>query len=159
MTGQRQNDSTIPACTVIWLAQAKHSGLFIGICTEACLREELAEKNFKGGFMHLVDFYPFCLQRVHFFWLPFDISFTHPSSRKHVYIILTPLNPTFYSKTGVYSGIHYFSYFVKKNIGCGYSLEPPRRGGSNGYPQSMFWEEMKKKKSDFFYQKIFLFWL
>ena len=25
-----------------------------------------------------------------------------------------------------------------KNIDCGYSLEPPRRGGSNKYPQSMF---------------------
>ena len=25
-----------------------------------------------------------------------------------------------------------------QNIDCGYSLEPPRRGGSNVYPQSMF---------------------
>ena len=24
------------------------------------------------------------------------------------------------------------------NIDCGYSLEPPQRGGSNEYPQSMF---------------------
>ena len=24
-----------------------------------------------------------------------------------------------------------------QNIDCGYSLEPPRRGGSNEYPQSM----------------------
>ena len=24
-----------------------------------------------------------------------------------------------------------------QNIDCGYSLEPPRRGGSNKYPQSM----------------------
>ena len=27
-----------------------------------------------------------------------------------------------------------------KNIACGYSLEPPRRGGSNEYPQAMFGE-------------------
>ena len=27
---------------------------------------------------------------------------------------------------------------------CGYSLEPPRRGGSNKYPQSMFWVEIRK---------------
>ena len=46
-----------------------------------------------------------------------------------------------YSKTGVYRGIHYFSYF-SKNIDYGYSLEPPRRGGSNEYPQSMFREEI-----------------
>ena len=25
-----------------------------------------------------------------------------------------------------------------QNIDCGYSLEPPRRGGSNEYPQFMF---------------------
>ena len=25
-----------------------------------------------------------------------------------------------------------------QNIDCGYSLEPPHRGGSNKYPQSMF---------------------
>ena len=25
-----------------------------------------------------------------------------------------------------------------QNIDCGYMLEPPRQGGSNGYPQSMF---------------------
>ena len=25
-----------------------------------------------------------------------------------------------------------------QNIDCGYSLEPPQRGGSNEYPQSMF---------------------
>ena len=31
-----------------------------------------------------------------------------------------------------------------KNIDCGYSLEPPRRGGSNGYPQSMFWARIWK---------------
>ena len=32
--------------------------------------------------------------------------------------------------------------FLLKNIDCGYSLEPPRRGGSNVYPQSMFWAEI-----------------
>ena len=26
-----------------------------------------------------------------------------------------------------------------QNIDCGNSLEPPRRGGSNEYPQSMFY--------------------
>ena len=35
-------------------------------------------------------------------------------------------------------GIHYFLLFLLKNIDCGYSLEPPRRGGSNDYLQSMF---------------------
>ena len=31
-----------------------------------------------------------------------------------------------------------------QNIDCGYTLEPPRRGGSNGYPQSMFWRKIRK---------------
>ena len=31
-----------------------------------------------------------------------------------------------------------------QNIDCGYSLEPPRRGGSNEYPQSMFSSRNKK---------------
>ena len=35
-------------------------------------------------------------------------------SRKHAYIILTPLTRLLYSKTGVYRGIHYFSYFCSK---------------------------------------------
>ena len=31
-----------------------------------------------------------------------------------------------------------------QNIDFGYSLEPPRRGGSNEYPQSIFWAEIWK---------------
>ena len=36
-------------------------------------------------------------------------------------------------------GYTYFSYFY--NIDCGYTLEPPRLGGSNEYPQSIFDQE------------------
>ena len=32
-----------------------------------------------------------------------------------------------------------------QNIDCGYTLEPPRRGGSNEYPQSMFLSRNKKQ--------------
>ena len=38
---------------------------------------------------------------------------------------------------------HIFHISVQ-NIDCGYSLEPPRRGGSNEYPQSMFWADIRK---------------
>ena len=73
-------------------------------------------------------------------------------SRKHAYIILTPLNPTFIC-TGVY-----ISFFITaKNIDCGCSLEPPRRGGSNEYPQSMFLSRLMKKYQNF-YLKPFSFW-
>ena len=33
-----------------------------------------------------------------------------------------------------------------QNIDWGYTLEPPRRGGSNEYPQSMFWSKNKKNR-------------
>ena len=31
-------------------------------------------------------------------------------------------------------------------IDCGYTIEPPRRGGSNEYPQYMFWSKNKKNR-------------
>ena len=43
--------------------------------------------------------------------------------------------------------IKFFNIFhiSAQNIDCGYSVEPPRRGGSNEYPQSMFLSRNKKK--------------
>ena len=37
-----------------------------------------------------------------------------------------------------------FFYISAQNIDCGFSLEPPRRGGSNEYQQSMFLSRNKK---------------
>ena len=37
-----------------------------------------------------------------------------------------------------------FFIVLLKSIDCGYSLEPPRRGGSNEYPQSMLLSRNKK---------------
>ena len=39
-----------------------------------------------------------------------------------------------------------FFLIFAQNIDCGYTLEPPRRGGSNEYPQSMFWSKNKKNR-------------
>ena len=46
-----------------------------------------------------------------------------------------------------------------QNIDCGYSLESPRRGGSNEYPQSMFLSVNKNNniypsKPKFYYLKV-----
>ena len=38
-----------------------------------------------------------------------------------------------------------FLIFAQNIADCEYTLEPPRRGGSNEYPQSMFWNKNKKK--------------
>ena len=35
-----------------------------------------------------------------------------------------------------------FFLIFAQNIDCGYTLEPPRRGSSNEYPQSMFWSKI-----------------
>ena len=35
-------------------------------------------------------------------------------------------------------------HYSAQNIDCEYSLEPPRRGGSNEYPQSMFFNKITK---------------
>ena len=45
------------------------------------------------------------------------------------------------------------------NIDCGYWLEPPRRGGSNEYPQSMFLSRNTKNYiytpvNSFYYIKV-----
>ena len=56
--------------------------------------------------------------------------------RKHAYWnilkILPPKNEKFLDKN---SDIFHIS---AQNIDCGYSLEPPRRDGSNEYPQSIY---------------------
>ena len=48
-----------------------------------------------------------------------------------------PLKPHFYIVKLGFTGVYLF-LFLLKNIDCGYSLDMPRRGGSNEYPQSMF---------------------
>ena len=50
-------------------------------------------------------------------------------------------------------------YISDQNIDCWYSLEPPRGGGSNEYPQSMFLNRNKTNnvhpcKPQFYYIKV-----
>ena len=77
--------------------------------------------------------------------------------RKHAYSnilrILSPKNEIFQVKN--------FDIFQinAQNIDCGYSLEPPRRGGSNEYPQPMFLRRNKKNnvypcQPQFYYIKV-----
>ena len=77
--------------------------------------------------------------------------------RKHAYSnklnILTAKKWKFSDK---YSNI---SHTSDQNIDCGYWLEPPRRGGSNEYPQSMFLGRNEKNKvypckPQFYYIKV-----
>ena len=42
-----------------------------------------------------------------------------------------PLKPHFYIVKLGFTGVYIIFLISSQNIGCGYSLEPPRRGGSN----------------------------
>ena len=46
---------------------------------------------------------------------------------------------------------NFFIYFSRlifaQNIDCAYTLESPRRYGSNEYPQSLFWSKNKKNST------------
>ena len=64
-------------------------------------------------------------------------------TKKYLYNF-DPLKPHFYIVKRGLQGYTLFFLFLLKNIDCGYSLEPPRRGGSNEYPQSMYCAEIRK---------------
>ena len=55
--------------------------------------------------------------------------------RKQAYSNILKILPPKWKFSDKNSDIFYIS---AQNIDCGYSLEPPQRGGSNEYPQSMF---------------------
>ena len=83
------------------------------------------------------------------------ISGAYTSTVSTVFITKTypcniyPLEPHFYIAKLGYAGVYLFFLFLLQNIDCGYSLEPPRRGSSNVYPQSMFLAKIRKM-SNFF---------
>ena len=69
-----------------------------------------------------------------------------------------PLKHHFYIVKLGFTGVYIIFFILQKNIDCGYSLESPRRGGSNEYPQSMFSAEIRKIYFFFFFlSEIFQF--
>ena len=67
-----------------------------------------------------------------------------------------PIKPHFYIVKLGFIGVYINFLISAQNIDCGYSLEPPHRGGSNEYAQSMFWAEIWKI-SEFFIWKFSCF--
>ena len=51
-----------------------------------------------------------------------------------------------FKKMKIFSRKILIFFFFAQNIDCGYTLEPPRRGGSNEYQHSMFWSKNKKNR-------------
>ena len=60
-----------------------------------------------------------------------------------------PLKPHFYIVKLEFIGVYIIFLISDQNIDCGYSLEPPRRGGSNEYPQSFVLSRNMKKYQSF----------
>ena len=77
--------------------------------------------------------------------------------RKHAYSNTLKISP---QKTESFSDKNLDIFHISaQNIYCGYTLEPPRWGGSNEYPQSMFLSRNKKNnvytcKTQFEYKKV-----
>ena len=95
-------------------------------------------------------------------WLVYKLCFNVKTKlstalRKHAYSNILKNLPakieTFQIKKS------YILHISDQIVDCGYSLEPPQRGGSNEYPQSMFFSRNKKNnvypcKHQFYYIKV-----
>ena len=68
------------------------------------------------------------------FFTPCVISHQESMPECNVY----SLKPHFYMVKLGYAWVDLFFLVLLQNIDCENSLEPPRRGGSNVFPQSMF---------------------
>ena len=77
---------------------------------------------------HLIRYYTVCHSAIlHYENMPIS----------NIQKISPPKTENFQIKTDIF-------HVSAQNIDCGYSLEPPRRGGSNEYPQSMCFARNKK---------------
>ena len=72
---------------------------------------------------------------------PFVMFFPHHENTP-IYLYL--LKPHFYTVKLGFTGVYIIFLIFAKNVDCGCSLEPPRRGGSNECPQSMFGQKYEK---------------
>ena len=58
-----------------------------------------------------------------------------------------PREPHFYIVKLGFTGVYIIFLISAQNIDCGYSLEPPRRGGSNEYRNQCFEQKYEKYQS------------
>ena len=70
-------------------------------------------------------------------------SFTVSITKTYLYNT-DPFKPRFYIVKLGLTGVYINFLISAKNIDWWYSLEPPRRGGSNEYRQSMFLQKYEK---------------
>ena len=90
-----------------------------------------------------------------FSYVPVYIEWTLTLHHENMLYNFDPLKPHFYIVKLRLTWVYIIFLISAQNIDCGYSLEPPRRGGSNGYLQFMF--EQKYDKCLMFLTKKFQF--
>ena len=134
-----------------------------GVCMQKC--KQIARKV-----VSLVNFYQTTYQTYQIY--PVTLIFGPPQPQKTYLLACASEGHSNYENTP----FKYIGNFTNKNwkfsdknsdilhisaqnIDCGYSLEPPRRGGSNEYPQSMILSRNKKNnvypcKPQFYYIKV-----
>ena len=81
----------------------------------------------------------------------------HIALRKHAYSNILNISPPKTESIQIKNSDNF--QISAQNIDCGYPLEPPRRGGSNDYPQSMVLSRNKRYnvypcKPQFYYIKV-----
>ena len=70
------------------------------------------------------------------------LTYCHYCITKTCLYNFDPLKPHFYIVKLGFTGVYIIFLISAQNIDCWYSLEPPRRGGSNEYQQSMLCAEI-----------------
>ena len=103
----------------------------------------------------------FCPCFIFLFFLncgtPWTFLFIFYITKTCLYIV-DLLKPQFYIEKLVFTWVYIILFlFVLQNIDCGYSLQPPRRGEFNEYPQYNLRFAQKCENYQSFYLKIFSF--
>ena len=86
---------------------------------------------------------------VLFQWIRKDDLTKQTITKKCLYNF-DPIKPHFYIAKLGFTGVHIIFLISAQTIDCGYSLEPPLRGGSNEYYNLCF--EQKYEEYQIFYQ-------
>ena len=82
----------------------------------------------------------------------YHTHYTHYTITKTRLYNFDPLKPQFFIVKLGFTGVYIIFLISTQNIDCGYSLEPPRRGGSNEY---LLCFEQKYEKYQIFLSGIF----
>ena len=126
--------------------------------TSICLCENMQVINFFPLFFVNIVFVFFFF----FFFFGWHVSYYNHDGmvcpwhiiRKTCPCNVYPLKPHFYIAKLGYAGVYPFFLFLLQNIDCGYSLKPPRRGGSNVSKKRKNIKKISMKFSIFTAEKI-----